>query len=144
MPSLCSAFFCADFIDYMERIQIAAQECNVRFSNPIVGILESHDFFFIIVSLYILSVALLAYKATTIGRKRSKSLSFLPKLNMKFSIFSSGFSSAVKTTSLQSENFICATLKCRCGSFSRCRKENLCEYLSSKMAGKCLDNQEKA
>lgn len=33
----CAFLLCADFIDYMKRIQIAAQECNIRFLNPIVG-----------------------------------------------------------------------------------------------------------
>lgn len=45
LPSLC-----ADFIDYMKRIQIAAQECNIRFLNPIVGTPEKpphvHIFFY--------------------------------------------------------------------------------------------------
>lgn len=36
----CAFLLCADFIDYMKRIQIAAQECNIRFLNPIVGMPE--------------------------------------------------------------------------------------------------------
>lgn len=54
---LCVSFrFCADFIDYMKRIQIAAQECNIRFLNPILGSPEkprcTYIYFFMIVFLY--------------------------------------------------------------------------------------------
>lgn len=110
LPSLC-----ADFIDYMKRIQIAAQECNIRFLNPIVGTPEKpphvHIFFYysFLVQFFFLvaysfshspttSLApsphpifrwfLLEYKKATIGKEgATKSLFFLPKLNMEFSFF---------------------------------------------------------
>jgi hypothetical protein len=110
LPSLC-----ADFIDYMKRIQIAAQECNIRFLNPIVGTPEKpphvHIFFYYSFLVQFFSASflsltlsltlpprpwrpllfrwfLLEYKKATIGKEgATKSLFFLPKLNMEFFFF---------------------------------------------------------
>lgn len=71
---------CADFIDYMKRIQIAAQEYNIRFLNPIVGTPEKpaciYFYYSFLVScffshsLLVFGGFLLKYKKATIGERK--------------------------------------------------------------------------